>query len=408
MPTSGHEETDDAGGRRRFLRRLGGLGVIGLAGCLGRDGSAPADPTGTEIPTETPSPIVATTTRDTPTRSPTETATEAMPVTETEPPETSTPTQEPTPEERTPTPTEPPGPTLPSNPAALLQIDSESISTSTSTISGTLTNPYLFEVHNGEVTLEPPNDDWSIEAASGTAFDSLAAQDSQDVEWSVTIPDSAGGEYELTASITYSTTTDSAEVVATYPITVGTLGPTTLEPPLGIDCGGVLTSETVSIGDATFVPGSGFTGGLSLGGTNPISEDGRWWTSYENLTIDPVPSAEINEADTSISYTDDDSLYWTEHWGEGDLSYAFSLASGTYEVTLHFAEVVFESEGQRVFEVSIAGETVLSDFDIYAETGFATAMTESFDVSVGDGDLTISATAQDGKPKLSGIGIREA
>jgi hypothetical protein len=40
-----------------------------------------------------------------------------------------------------------------------------------------------------------------------------------------------------------------------------------------------------------------------------------------------------------------------------------------YTVRLHFAEFQFAAAGQRKFNVDINGNSVLSDFDIYAQAG---------------------------------------
>jgi hypothetical protein len=401
--------------RRRVLKAAGGLGVLALAGCLTRQGLSAGNPTDTPAgTTPTDTPTATGTARGAPTTSdpiPTEPVETATPTdTRTEPDPTDTRTQEPTPtEESTETKTPTPGERLPrDDPAVLLSLETEPVTPSTDTISGAITNPYLFPVQNGTVELDAP-EGWDLSATYGATFDTLESQYTQDVAWDVDIPDSADGEYELTATVTYGTSSDSAEAEATYAVIVGSPGPavTVLEPPFGVDCGGVHTTETVEIDGATFSPTASFTDGLWLDGTNPLPEEGQWWTDVENLSVDPVPSAEMNEADTDITYTDHGGLYRTEHWVDGDLSYTFSLDAGSYEVTLHFAEVVFEADGRRVFDVSIGGETVLPDFDIHAETGYATALKKSFEVET-DGDLTITGSPVDGKPKFGGIEIREA
>jgi hypothetical protein len=395
------------------------LGVLALAGCLTRQEPSTGNPTDTPAggtPTDTPT--ATDTARGAPTTSdpiPTEPVETATPTdTRTEPDPTDTRTQEPTPtEESTETKTPTPERSLGNDPAGLLLLDEVSdgtlyVAPSTTTITGSITNPYLFPVQDGTVKLDAP-EGWEPSATYGATFDTLESQDTQDVAWDVDIPDSADGEYELTATVTYGTTTDSVTVEVTHTVLVGSPGDvvTVLEPPFGVDCGGVYTTGTVEIDGVEFFPTTAFTENLSLDGTNPIPEKGRWWTGVENLSVDPVPSAEVNETNTDITYTDHDALYRTEHWADDDLSYTFSLDAGTYEVTLHFAEVVFESDGRRVFDISVDGETVLPAFDIHAETGYATALTESFEIET-DGDLTITAHSVNGKPKFGGIEIREA
>ena len=72
-------------------------------------------------------------------------------------------------------------------------------------------------------------------------------------------------------------------------------------------------------------------------------------------------------------------LYQTVRYG--NFTYQFSVPSGTYTVKLKFAEVVWTGVGQRVFNVLINGQTVLSNFDIVAAAGAGfTAIDKSFTV----------------------------
>ncbi|WP_062545193.1 malectin domain-containing carbohydrate-binding protein [Rufibacter tibetensis] len=111
-----------------------------------------------------------------------------------------------------------------------------------------------------------------------------------------------------------------------------------------------------------------------------------------------------------ISNTTDDALYQSERWASGSLSYAMPVASGQYKVVLHFAEIYFQSAGQRVFDVFIEGVKVLDNYDITGKVGSRAAITETFNVSVTDGTLNVllSSVAAEGgveNPKISGIEV---
>jgi hypothetical protein len=67
--------------------------------------------------------------------------------------------------------------------------------------------------------------------------------------------------------------------------------------------------------------------------------------------------------------------------------------NGTYAVTLHFAEMYFTAPGQRIFDVTIEGQTVLHNFDIYATAGAQTALQRTFVATVNDGSVDIVGTA---------------
>ncbi len=116
-----------------------------------------------------------------------------------------------------------------------------------------------------------------------------------------------------------------------------------------------------------------------------------------------------------ISGTTDDELYKTERAASNSqpnqFSYTLPVASGLYRVTLHFAEIYFGTAasgfqggvGSRVFDVSIEGQLVLDDLDIFANVGPAAALVRTFDVAISDGALNLSFVSSADRPKVSGI-----
>ncbi|GGK67992.1 hypothetical protein GCM10011405_14940 [Rufibacter glacialis] len=112
----------------------------------------------------------------------------------------------------------------------------------------------------------------------------------------------------------------------------------------------------------------------------------------------------------AIANTTDDGLYQTERWGPGTLSYAIPVSTGQYRVVLHFAEIYFQSPGQRVFDVSLEGTKVLDNYDITGKVGPRAAVMETFTVSVSDDmlNLLLSSAPADGgldNPKISAIEV---
>ena len=124
----------------------------------------------------------------------------------------------------------------------------------------------------------------------------------------------------------------------------------------------------------------------------------------------PTPG-NTSSSSTPIAGTTDDAIYQTERYGAaGTINYAFPVANGQYTVVLHFAEIYFAANGNRVFDVSLEGNRVLDQYDIFRKVGANTATTESFVVNVTDGVLNIyfSSLAVDGgvnSPKVSAIEI---
>ncbi len=100
-------------------------------------------------------------------------------------------------------------------------------------------------------------------------------------------------------------------------------------------------------------------------------------------------------------------MYQTERYA-ATLTYQIPVANGTYEVTLDFAEMFFTAAGKRIFNVSLEGQTVLPNFDIWALAGRYAAVQRAFVVTVTDGMLNIVATASVDNAKFSAIQITPA
>jgi hypothetical protein len=366
MSDDGHEH-GDCRNRRRFLKLAGSVGVAGLAGCSG-DGDNTAEPTdGTEQ--------AATTRSDTATVTETETETVT---------EAGTPT--------------PPGTSVEEqpieNPVPLLNLDDGgTVQPGTmATLSGTVTNDYLFDVRNVEITLEASGDA-TVTPVSETSIERLETQAQQQVEWELMIPDSADDEIDLTATVVYESTTDRAEAEVTGSLSV--TGPVSI--PYG----------------------------LNAGGTDPVEYDGVTF-DYYNATDGPDPAVALlfeegedshsessaNPEGYSIEGTEKDDVYNTMMWGD-DIGYEITVPPGTYDVTLHLAEINFESEGQRVQSVSVQGETVFEELDLVARAGYLTALTETVEVGVDGEPILIESEvivdqAEDEHSMFNAVEIREA
>ncbi len=109
---------------------------------------------------------------------------------------------------------------------------------------------------------------------------------------------------------------------------------------------------------------------------------------------------------TAISGTTDDVLYQSERWG--NFSYSIPMANGTYAVTLKFAETYFSAAGQRIFSVTINGQTVISNLDIYAKVGKNVAYDVVIPVNVTTGAIKIGFTSTKDYGKISAIKISAA
>ncbi|MCL4402746.1 MAG: malectin domain-containing carbohydrate-binding protein, partial [Acidobacteria bacterium] len=91
-----------------------------------------------------------------------------------------------------------------------------------------------------------------------------------------------------------------------------------------------------------------------------------------------------------IGNTQDRYLYATARYGlYGNFEYAIPMANGDYRLTLKFAEIYYWYKGDRVFNVIVNGNQVLSNFDILAEVPSRTALDKTFPVSVTNGVLRV-------------------
>jgi hypothetical protein len=111
----------------------------------------------------------------------------------------------------------------------------------------------------------------------------------------------------------------------------------------------------------------------------------------------------------AVSGTTAPGVYQTQRWNYGSLIYSLNVANGNYVVNLKFAELWVKAAGQRVFNININGQRVLSNFDIFAAAGaFAKAVDKSFQVSVSGGLLTIEMAGVVENPTVCGIEVLKA
>ena len=157
---------------------------------------------------------------------------------------------------------------------------------------------------------------------------------------------------------------------------------------------------------AVLVPGSPVYR-INAGGPQVTNSIG---TFAADAYYSPIPGNTFS-IPTTISGTTNGEMYQTERFGtNGTFSYAFPVTNGNYTVVLHFAEIYWTSAGKRLFDVSIEGNKVLDNYDIFKKVGAFTATSETFSVNVTDGTLNLyfSSLPVDGgvdQPKVSAIEI---
>jgi hypothetical protein len=136
-------------------------------------------------------------------------------------------------------------------------------------------------------------------------------------------------------------------------------------------------------------------------GTSYQDKAGSTWSADASYVGGGTFSASSN---ASVGGTEDAPLYRTHRWGMRAYRVAVP-AKGTYQVKLHFAEMVFRDPGKRVFNVLAEGRKVISELDVVAEAGYATALVKTLDVKVNDGVLNVRFPAIVEDPMVSGIEV---
>lgn len=148
-------------------------------------------------------------------------------------------------------------------------------------------------------------------------------------------------------------------------------------------------------------PPAGFESFLRINAGGPAYTDteGNVWVSDQDgvnpdYSVNGLCTNSCEPVNTPIINTEDDPLYQTERYSK-QLQYQVTTGNGTFAIDLHFAEIFFGVEstgaaGLRVFDVIIEGETVLDNYDIFADVGPATAAIKRFEnITVNDNVLNV-------------------
>jgi malectin (di-glucose binding ER protein) len=161
------------------------------------------------------------------------------------------------------------------------------------------------------------------------------------------------------------------------------------------------TATPTATATATFTPTATPSAAIMIncGGPTYLDSAGQLWSADMDFV-----SGSTFSTTHSITGTLDPTLYQTERYGP-TLTYNIPVLNGTYTVTLYFAEIYFNGPGQRVFDVSIEGQTVLQNFDIWTVAGQFAALQQTFVVTVTGGVLNIVGTASVNNAKFSAIQV---
>lgn len=147
---------------------------------------------------------------------------------------------------------------------------------------------------------------------------------------------------------------------------------------------------------------------LNVGGADYTTSGGELFVAEQAYVPGSAgyTGGEIGNFPSPISGTEDDPLYQDMRGGYS-FSYRFDgLPAGGYQVTLYFTDPLFSTGGQRRFDVLAEGVVVLNDYDIALTAGGAlTAVSETFAVSVVDGQLNLDFLGVVRKALVSAVAV---
>ena len=131
---------------------------------------------------------------------------------------------------------------------------------------------------------------------------------------------------------------------------------------------------------------------INSGGGTYTDTSGNAWLADTDFT----GGATYAYPGLPVAGTSDPTLYRDVRYSATAFSYSLPASPGAYTLKLHFVEGDSSVKaGGRLFNVSVNGSTVLSNFDVYATAGGAyKALDESIAVAVPTGSSSVTVTFQ--------------
>ena len=204
--------------------------------------------------------------------------------------------------------------------------------------------------------------------------------------------------FSITFSSPAAVTVASGQTTATYAVSVsGASTSGTVTTTASLNGSSVSSSFTVQTAPVQTVAPIR----VNSGGPQYTDVNGHVWSADYGYGSGGTAAS----TSASISGTTDPALYKTYRWQSGTLQYQFAMPKGTHTVNLRFAETLFSSIGQRIFNIVLNGQTVRSNFDIFSVVGANKALVLTFPVSVTNGTVLIQLVGVVQNPKINAIEI---
>jgi len=162
-------------------------------------------------------------------------------------------------------------------------------------------------------------------------------------------------------------------------------------------------SPTTSTTDTTVVVPSTFTPiRVKSCGAPFVDSAGNTWSADTGYG-----GGSCTSTTSPISGTTDSTLYQSARYiADGSLTYQFNVPNGAYSMTLKFAEIIYTSAGQRIFNIAVNGTTVTLNFDIVAAAGAAfKAYDLTYPLAVTNGQVVVTFTSVMGGASISALQV---
>jgi glucose/arabinose dehydrogenase len=141
---------------------------------------------------------------------------------------------------------------------------------------------------------------------------------------------------------------------------------------------------------------------IHCGEASYVSPERTFWSSdFGALSSEGYFASYID-----VLGTEDDVLYHQSRWGQ-TVVYRFDLPNGLYEFGFRSWEPVHSTVGARVFDVSVEGQVLFDDVDLFAAAGSQRAwVSPKRRVQVNDGTVDIRFDASSARALVSAIELR--
>jgi hypothetical protein len=139
---------------------------------------------------------------------------------------------------------------------------------------------------------------------------------------------------------------------------------------------------------------------IKCGSQSLTDEAGNFWVSDRGL----YDYGSIGATSNNIANTVTPSVYQSERWMSGPMTYRIPAPNGTYNLVLKFSELYWWAANQRVFSIVVNGVLVQKTLDVFAAAGGAyTAYDLTIPVSVTNQWLTVEFDPIVNNPKINAI-----